>query len=74
MDEVDTEIAVRIKKRPLRAVMKKLVKIMATCHEMGFRVLCLRHALRTVTISTGSIIAIVSRCDSVHMKTSGFRI
>ena len=72
IDQVNAELVVRRKKRPLRAVMKHLVKIMTTCHEMSFRI-CLSHALRKILISAESMIAIVSRCDSVRMKISGSR-
>jgi len=53
--EVDAELAVRIKKRPLWAAMKQLVKNMATWLEMSFQEMCLRHALRKVTISGGNM-------------------
>jgi len=58
IEDVDAERAVRIKKRPLKAVMKQIVKIVATWHEMSFQVLCLRHALRKMMISGGNMIAI----------------
>ena len=57
IEESYAELTVRIKKRPLRAAMKQLVKIMATWHEMSFQVLCLSHALRKVMISGGNIFA-----------------